>query len=81
MQGTRVASIDVKKCPIYFLTGEFDWSTTPQMSEATAKKIKGAKFKATEGVGHFPATESPARFVSTISVSFFFFFLFSIGHC
>ncbi|KAL2857019.1 Alpha/Beta hydrolase protein [Aspergillus pseudodeflectus] len=57
----RVASIDVKKCPIYFLTGEFDWSTTPQMSEATAKKIKGAKFKAMEGVGHFPATESPAR--------------------
>jgi pimeloyl-ACP methyl ester carboxylesterase len=61
----RVASIDVRKCPIYFLTGEFDWSTTPQMSEATAKKIKGANFKAMEGLGHFPATESPARFVST----------------
>ncbi|KAL3445552.1 Alpha/Beta hydrolase protein [Aspergillus insuetus] len=59
----RVASIDVKKCPIYFLTGEFDWSTTPQMSEATAKKIKGANFKAMEGLGHFPATESPVRFI------------------
>ncbi|KAL2838304.1 Alpha/Beta hydrolase protein [Aspergillus pseudoustus] len=59
----RVASIDVKQCPIYFLTGEFDWSTTPKMSEATAKKIKGANFKAMEGLGHFPATESPARFI------------------
>ncbi|KAJ0418927.1 Alpha/Beta hydrolase protein [Aspergillus carlsbadensis] len=59
----RVASIDVKKCPIYFLTGEFDLSTTPQVSEATAKKIKGANFKAMEGLGHFPATESPARFI------------------
>jgi len=59
----RVGQIDVKKCPIYFLTGEYDWSTTPAMSEATAKKIKGANFKSMEGLGHFPATENPARFV------------------
>ncbi|KAF7118468.1 hypothetical protein CNMCM5793_007989 [Aspergillus hiratsukae] len=59
----RVAEIDVKKCPIYFLTGEYDWSTTPKMSQATANKIQGANFKAMEGLGHFPATESPARFV------------------
>jgi hypothetical protein len=60
----RVASIDVKKCPIYFLTGEYDWSTTPDMSEATAKKIKGANFKAMKNLGHFPATEDPQKFVS-----------------
>ncbi|KAL3495781.1 Alpha/Beta hydrolase protein [Aspergillus germanicus] len=59
----RVAGIDIKRCPIYFLTGEFDWGTTLEMSEATAKKIKGANFKAMEGLGHFPATESPARFI------------------
>jgi len=59
----RVASIDVKKCPIYFLTGEFDWSTTPAMSKATADKIKGANFKSMEGLGHFPATENPEKFV------------------
>ncbi|KAL4941981.1 hypothetical protein BDV06DRAFT_193297 [Aspergillus oleicola] len=59
----RVASIDVKKCPIYFLTGEFDWSTTPEMSQATAEKIKGANFKCMKGLGHFPATESPSRFI------------------
>ncbi|KAI1613979.1 hydrolase [Exophiala viscosa] len=59
----RVASIDVKKCPIYFLTGEYDWSTTPAMSKATADKIKGANFKAMKGLGHFPATEDPQKFI------------------
>jgi pimeloyl-ACP methyl ester carboxylesterase len=60
----RVASIDVKKCPIYFLTGEYDWSTTPEMSQATAKKISGANFQSMKGLGHFPATEDPQKFVS-----------------
>lgn len=59
----RVDKIDVKKCPIYFLTGEYDWSTTPEMSKATADKIKGANFKAMKDLGHFPATENPAKFV------------------
>jgi pimeloyl-ACP methyl ester carboxylesterase len=59
----RVASIDVKKCPIYFLTGEYDWSTTPAMSKATADKISGAMMKSMPGLGHFPATENPAKFV------------------
>lgn len=66
----RVSQIDVKKCPIYFLTGEFDWSTTPQMSQATASKIKGANFKEMAGLGHFPATESPSRFVRTMKLRF-----------
>lgn len=59
----RVGQIDVKKCPIYFLTGEYDWSTTPNMSKATADKIKGANFKAMDNLGHFPATENPKKFV------------------
>jgi pimeloyl-ACP methyl ester carboxylesterase len=59
----RVHKIDVSKCPIYFLTGVYDWSTTPEMSKATADKIKGANFTAMEGLGHFPATENPKVFV------------------
>jgi pimeloyl-ACP methyl ester carboxylesterase len=59
----RVGKIDVTKCPIFFLTGEYDWSTTPQMSQVTAQKIKGANFKAMKDLGHFPATEDPAKFV------------------
>ncbi|KIX09517.1 uncharacterized protein Z518_00597 [Rhinocladiella mackenziei CBS 650.93] len=60
---SRVHQIDVKKCPVYFLTGEYDWSTTPEMSQTTAKKIPGANFKAMKGLGHFPATEDPRKFV------------------
>ncbi|ETN40585.1 uncharacterized protein HMPREF1541_04862 [Cyphellophora europaea CBS 101466] len=59
----RVHQIDTAKCPIHFLTGVYDWSTTPDMSKTTADKIKGAQFTAMEGLGHFPATENPGRFV------------------
>jgi hypothetical protein len=37
------------------------------MSAATAKKIKGGMFKSMPGLGHFPATENPARFVPHLS--------------
>ena len=33
------------------------------MSKATADKIKGANFTAMDGLGHFPATENPNKFV------------------
>ncbi|KAF9885246.1 hypothetical protein FE257_000606 [Aspergillus nanangensis] len=59
----RVEKIDTTKCPIYFLAGEYDWSNTIEMSEATAKKIPGAKFQRMPNLGHFPATENPALFV------------------
>lgn len=59
----RMASIDTKKCPVYMLTGEYDWSNTPEMSQKTADKIPGAKHEAMKGLGHFPATENPKTFV------------------
>lgn len=59
----RVETINTDKCPIYFLAGEYDWSNTPEMSENTANKIAGAKFKRMPKLGHFPATEDPAVFV------------------
>jgi hypothetical protein len=31
------------------LTGEYDWLTTPEMSAATAKKIKSSMFKSMPG--------------------------------
>lgn len=60
---SRMSQIDTKKCPVYMLTGEYDWSNTPAMSQATCDKIKGAKHKAMPELGHFPATENPAKFV------------------
>ncbi|SMR51287.1 unnamed protein product [Zymoseptoria tritici ST99CH_1E4] len=62
----RMAGIDTKACPVYMLTGEYDWSNTPAMSQATCDKIPGAKHKAIKGVGHFPATENPKVFVPSL---------------
>lgn len=45
------------------LSGEYDWSYTPEMSQKTADKIKGGVYKTMPGLGHFPATENPAKFV------------------
>lgn len=58
-----MSSIDTKKCPVYMLTGEYDWSNTPEMGQATCDKIKGGKHQAMKGMGHFPATENPKKFV------------------
>lgn len=60
---TRVGKIDAKQCPVFILTGEYDWSNTPAMAQATCDKIPGAKHKAMPELGHFPATENPDKFV------------------
>lgn len=53
----RVETIDTKVCPVYMLTGEYDYSCTVEASKTTAGKIPGAVFEAMEGLGHFPLTE------------------------
>ena len=60
----RVGSIDTARCPVYLLTGEYDCSCTPELSEATARRIPGARFQVMEGLGHFPMGENPARFLT-----------------
>ena len=55
----RVEAIDTERCPVYMLTGEYDYSCTTEASKATADKIPGAKFEAMPGLGHFPLTENP----------------------
>lgn len=56
-------SSPIRNCPVFMLTGEYDWSNTPEMSQATCDKIPGAKHTAMKGLGHFPATENPKVFV------------------
>jgi pimeloyl-ACP methyl ester carboxylesterase len=58
----RVHRIDTGRCPVVMLTGEYDYSCTPQMSAATAEKIPGAVFRVMEGLGHFPMSENPPVF-------------------
>jgi pimeloyl-ACP methyl ester carboxylesterase len=59
----RVGRIDTKKCPVLMLTGEYDYSCTPEISRATAAKIPGAEFEVMRGMGHFPMAENPELFL------------------
>ena len=44
------------------MTGEYDYSCTPQMSRRTAERIPGAVFRTLPELGHFPHAENPAVF-------------------
>ncbi len=58
----RVGSIDTKVCPLFLLTGEYDYSCMPEDTRRTARQIPGAEVTTMECLGHFPMSEDPAQF-------------------
>src|SRR5262249_40124386 len=58
----RVSGIDTARCPVWLLTGEYDFSCTIEDSRRTAGKIAGAKFVPMAKLGHFPMSENPEAF-------------------
>jgi pimeloyl-ACP methyl ester carboxylesterase len=58
----KIKDIDTSKCPLYMLTGEYDYSASPADSEAAAALIPGAKLTVMKGLGHFPMSENPDGF-------------------
>jgi pimeloyl-ACP methyl ester carboxylesterase len=58
----KVGGIDTRACPLYLLTGEYDFSCTPDDTERTAKKIPGAEVTIMRELGHFPMSENPRQF-------------------
>jgi pimeloyl-ACP methyl ester carboxylesterase len=50
--------MDGERCPLVLLTGDYDYLTTPEMSQATASRIRGAEFVEMKGIGHFPMSEN-----------------------
>ena len=59
----RLGEIDTKLCPLYCLTGEYDYSASPRDTEAAVARIPGAKFTVMKGLGHFPMSENPEAFL------------------
>lgn len=57
-----LGGIDTVRCPLYLLTGEYDFSCAPEDTLRTAASIPGAKVTVMREVGHFPMSENPARF-------------------
>ncbi len=58
----REGDIDTSACPVYLLTGEYDYACTPAETAATAAAVPGARSATMEGIGHFPMTENYPRF-------------------
>ena len=66
MSDEELASIDTARCAVHMLTGEYDWTATPEASRATAERIPGATFAPMAGLGHFPMCEDPERFLAAL---------------
>jgi len=62
----RLARIDTRLCPLFLLTGEYDYSCTPDDTRALARQIPGAQVTIMQGLGHFPISEDPQRFLACL---------------
>jgi len=60
----KVAGIDTRRCPLYLLTGEYDYSCTPDDTRELARRVEGAQVTVMDGMGHFPMSEDPDNFLS-----------------
>ncbi len=58
----RTGAIDTRVCPLYLLTGEYDFSCTPEDTLRTARAIPGARVTIMKELGHFPPSENPEQF-------------------
>lgn len=53
-----IKTIDTSRCKVALLTGEFDYSCTPAMTEQVAAAIKGSRYTMMKRMGHFPMIEN-----------------------
>lgn len=59
-----VSRINTQECPLWLLTGEYDYSCTPDDTAFLGRAIQGSKWQIMKGMGHFPMSEDPERFLS-----------------
>jgi pimeloyl-ACP methyl ester carboxylesterase len=62
LTGGKAQKIDTKKCMVYVLGGEYDWSATPEKTKELADAIPGSEYAMMKGLGHFPMSEDPEGF-------------------
>jgi pimeloyl-ACP methyl ester carboxylesterase len=58
-----LAKLDTKVCPLYLLTGDYDYSATVERTMEVVRQVPGAQFKIMPGLGHFPMSENPELFL------------------
>ena len=57
----QLSGIDTSKCPLYLLTGGYDYSCTPDDTRQLASQL-GVDMIEMENLGHFPMSENPQLF-------------------
>jgi pimeloyl-ACP methyl ester carboxylesterase len=63
MRNLDLSPLASQQCPLYLLTGEYDLSATPALTADLAKKVNARHFEVMKGLGHFPMSEAPERFL------------------
>jgi pimeloyl-ACP methyl ester carboxylesterase len=53
-----IRTIDTARCRVTLLTGEYDYSCTPEQTEQAAAAIPGSRLTIMKGMGHFPMIEN-----------------------
>lgn len=56
------AGIDTRRVAVYFLTGEYDPTTSPAETQVLADAVAGSHFTPMKGMGHFGMSEDYANF-------------------
>ena len=59
----KAPNIDTSKTAVHIMNGEYDFSGTWEKGEAAHQVIKGSTWTKMEGMGHFPMSEDPDKFV------------------
>lgn len=59
----RICNRQELKCPLFLLTGEFDYSCSPSDTIELSKEIPEAKVQIMPGLGHFPMSSDPQIFI------------------
>ena len=62
----EAAAIDTDRISVDILNGEYDWASTPESGEELAAMIPGARYRTMHGLGHFPMSENPEKFLSEV---------------
>lgn len=57
----HTGSIDTNATPLWLLTGDYDYSASPDDTRKVSNEISGCHFLEMQGFGHFPMTEDPKR--------------------
>lgn len=60
------AEIDTEEVGVHIFSGEYDFSATVEMGREAHEAIAGSTFCEMKGIGHFPMSENPAKFIECL---------------